>query len=448
MSIVISILAVLVMLGILATVHELGHFFVSGLFKVKAYEVSIFVGPALFKWKKNGVEYSIRCIPVGAYVRFNEIDEAGNVVESDDPNLLANQPRWKRLIISLAGPFVNLVLGVIIFAIYFCSFSYYSTRINEAFEGTQLYETQYTVGDEIVAVDGHTIFTEDDLYIYFQFKDRGEETVLTLKSQETHKKYDIVLKPVFTQKVLLGVSRIADVDPVYHGWEIITVDESQNDNNPVLREGDYLISIDGIEVVNEEEVLSYLDSCIDSQVVHVVYVRDGERLEGDIKLFSCETVNDRGIFLSRAKLSGFKDYMGAIKTAVKMPASIFNMTGMVISSAFKGDVEIYNVVSGPVGVVNVVDTVVSNQKADTGIKISTLVMLSGMISVALCISNMLPLPGLDGFQLIVLFIEMIIGRRLPEKGEKIIAVIGFFVLILLVILAFASDVAKIVIEGW
>ena len=89
LSIGLSIFIVIIMLGLLVTVHELGHFWVAKLLGIKAYEVSIFVGPQLFHWKgKDGVEYSIRAIPIGAYVRFTDIDEEGNVIESDDPDLL------------------------------------------------------------------------------------------------------------------------------------------------------------------------------------------------------------------------------------------------------------------------------------------------------------------------------------------------------------------------
>lgn len=450
MSVFISIIAVLIILGVLATAHELGHFFVARLFKVKAYEVSIFVGPTLLKWKRKGVEYSLRCIPIGAYVRFSEIDEAGNAVQSDDPALLLNQPRWKRLIIALAGPFVNLVIGVIIFAIYFMSTGFVAPKISDTYEGTQLYEhiQEFEFGDEIVAVDHHTVFTEDDLFIYFQFKSSDEETVLTLKSQETGKKYDITLVPKVSQRTLLGITRYMDVDPTYNAWEINGVEDFQNGGNPILQSGDYLVSVDDIPVLEEAKLMENLDSKIEGDVAHVKFIRNGENMEGDIKVTKIDTVNPLGVVLTPVDMESFGDYMYALTTAMKMPAATFNMTKMVISSAFKGDVEIYNVVSGPVGVVNVVDSVVSDERADAGIKISTLIMLAGMISIALTISNMLPLPGLDGFQLVVLIIEMIIGRKLPQKGENIIAVIGFFVLIALVLFAFASDIAKIVIEGW
>ena len=71
LSIIICILG----LGILAAVHEIGHFIVARLLKIKVYELSVFVGPKLFSWKRKDIEYYIRLIPLGAYVRFSEIDD-------------------------------------------------------------------------------------------------------------------------------------------------------------------------------------------------------------------------------------------------------------------------------------------------------------------------------------------------------------------------------------
>lgn len=448
MTVFISIFAVLIILGILATAHELGHFFVARMFNVKVYEVAIFVGPPLLKWKKKGIEYTIRCIPIGAYVRFSEIDDNGNEVKSDDKNSLLNQPRWKRLIISLAGPFVNLLLGILIFVVFFMVSGFVTLNLQDTYEGTQLYGQNYTVGDTIYAVDNYRVYTEEELYIYLEGKSNIEETLLTIKSKETGEKYDINLVPTKYNKVLMGITRLGDPDPKYNGWQIIAVDQNQNNGNPVLKVDDILLSVDDVSVENAEKCAEYIANKNDGDVVHVTFMRDDQKMEGDIVLSSVEMVNPTGIVLERYNMKSANEYFAAIKTAFLMPVSLYRMTVSYVSQAFKGDVEIYNVVSGPVGVVNAVDTVVSNNKVATGIKLSTLVMLAGLISVGLTITNMLPLPGLDGFQLVVLVIEMIIGRKLPEKGEKIIAVIGFFVLLILVIFAFASDIAKIVIEGW
>ncbi|MBO7451946.1 MAG: RIP metalloprotease RseP [Clostridiales bacterium] len=445
MSIAISIIAVVIVLGILSTAHELGHFFVARALKVKAYEVAIFMGPALFKWKKNDIDYSIRCLPIGAYVRFTEIDNEGMPVESDDPTLLVNQPRWKRLIIAIAGPLVNLFLGILIFAIFFVCAGYTSREIKEAPEDTQLYAQEYEPGDEVVAVNGRRVYTFFELNVSFYFINEDEVCTLTFKSQKTGKEYDITLTPELKTYPVMHVSDVTIDD---HGWYIGNVGEEQNDDNPILKAGDYILTIDGYEAADYDTVLPYLQSKEVGDVISITYERDGETHEGEIKLGGSESYNYRGLSFVEHKVRSGKEFLGALGNAFKMPITILRLTQLVIKNAISGDIKIYQVVSGPVGVVNVVDTVVSNQHVDVWGKLVDLVTLSGMISIALTISNLLPLPGLDGSQIIILFVEMVIGRKLPKKAEDIITVVGFFVLIILVLLAFASDIAKIVIEGW
>ena len=108
-----SIIICILGLGILAAVHEIGHFIVARLLKIKVYELSVFVGPKLFSWKRNDIEYYIRLIPLGAYVRFSEIDEETGELKDDNPENLINQARWKRLLVSLAGPAMNVILEIV-----------------------------------------------------------------------------------------------------------------------------------------------------------------------------------------------------------------------------------------------------------------------------------------------------------------------------------------------
>ena len=448
MTIVISIIVVLIILGILSAAHELGHFFAARSLKVKAFEVSIFVGPTLFKWKKNGVDYSIRSIPVGAYVRFNDIDNEGNPIVNDDPELLVNQPRWKRLLIALAGPMVNLLLGVIIFMIFYSCAGYVTLKLKETVPDTQMYGLAYDVGDEVVAVNGWRVYTEDEFVIYDSFMDFKADTVLTLKSAKTGEKYDITLKPELSSEARFGIVRMLALNEEYNGWDVTEVDERQNDGNPVLKAGDVITAIDGIKVTEDEEVNRHLDERVPGDVLSVTYIRHGKENTEDIKMYAKEVVNDKGIVLEKHKIRSVGEFLEAGSIAVKMPLSVIRMTGLVIRNFFKGDVEAYQVLSGPVGVVNVVDTVVADERAETGLKVTTLIFLAGMISVALTISNLLPLPGLDGSQIIILFVEVISGRKLSLKVENIISIVGFFVLLFLVIAAFASDIVRIVVEGW
>ena len=84
MNILTSIIFVIIMLGVLASLHELGHYWVARLLKIKVFEVSLFVGPKLLRWKRKDVDFSVRLIPIGAYVRFSEIDQEGYVIESKE----------------------------------------------------------------------------------------------------------------------------------------------------------------------------------------------------------------------------------------------------------------------------------------------------------------------------------------------------------------------------
>ena len=222
-----SIIVALLMLGLLVTVHELGHFWVARLLKIKAFEVSIFVGPKLVDWRRNNVEYSIRALPFGAYVRFTDYDEKGNVVVSDDPDLLVNSPRWKRLLVALAGPLMNMILGVLIFSVMFCISGYATLTVGNIINESQLAdvylsgETPFEIGDTIVRVNGDRVFTA---YDYMYETESGipavEPVTLTLRSRATGDLYDVQLIPSIEQRPMIGIVHYPEVNPKYNGWEI------------------------------------------------------------------------------------------------------------------------------------------------------------------------------------------------------------------------------------
>ena len=103
-------------------------------------------------------------------------------------------------------------------------------------------------------------------------------------------------------------------------------------------------------------------------------------------------------------------------------------------------------VSGPIGVTTVVSDVVDDVDDSVFQKFYSIVVMSGFISIGLMFTNMLPIPGLDGIQSLLIIVEMIIGRRLSKKTESVINGIGFFMLIALVLFAFASDIIRYIVE--
>ncbi len=106
---VLSILLALVVLGVIITVHEFGHYFVGKSLGIGVVEFSIGFGPKLVSWKRKETKYSIRLLPLGGYCAF-----LGEDAEAKDPNAMNNQPVWKRFLTVLAGPALNIILAFIV----------------------------------------------------------------------------------------------------------------------------------------------------------------------------------------------------------------------------------------------------------------------------------------------------------------------------------------------
>ena len=445
MNIVASIIFVLIMLGVLATLHELGHYWMARLLKIRVFEVSIFVGPKLLKWKHKDVDFSLRMIPIGAYVRFTEIDEEGKAVESKDPDLLINQPRIKRLIVALAGPVMNMVLGIMIFLVMFWATGFTSTHIIKPEKGSQLaaYTDMVGDGDTVKAVNGVHVYTSFDLFFELDSSDPTQNLDVTIKSKETGKDYTVTLEPVVRARPMLLITvENKLVTNEYNGWKVYSVSEEQNNGNPVIKPGDYVTHING-KSVDEEDFEDFLYNITD-EVVTVTYVRDGKTDEVELIPKYVDTVNSRGITLLNYKVNSVGRFFSALGYAAKMPASIVNISIRGIKDIIAGKVKAYNLVSGPIGITTMVNEVVADEQDTVADKAYVLIMLSAVISIALAFSNLLPIPGLDGIQIIIIVVEMVIGRKLSDKAEARLTIVGFVMIVFLLIFAFVSDILRII----
>ncbi len=118
---ILYIILALLLFGVLIFVHELGHYIAARACGVKVLEFSIGMGPTLVKWqsKKTDIKYSLRALPVGGFCAMegeNELDEDGKEIESEedkDPRSYKNKPAWMKIIILVAGPLMNIILGVL-----------------------------------------------------------------------------------------------------------------------------------------------------------------------------------------------------------------------------------------------------------------------------------------------------------------------------------------------
>lgn len=432
-SIIISIAITLIGLGVLAAVHEIGHFLVARAFGIKVYELSIFVGPALFSWRRKDVDYSIRLIPFGAYVRFSDFDEEEQEKDDTDPSSLKNQPRWKRIVVALAGPAMNIILGIIILTLLFSTTGFFSTRQSTVLQGSQVAMTSVQEGDRVTKINGSGVYTVYDFDAALSLIPYDKPVTLTLKSVDNGKSYEATLTPDIYDIYILGITRLINEDA--EGWRVQSVDPLQNNSNPVLKVNDEVLSVNGVSVLDESITRVIMQS--QGQALTVRYIRDGVEYESSIVPMMVKQSNPRGIIFQEGE-----GVMEAFFTAVKFPFSMVRLIGLTFEGAISGEIEAYNIVTGPVGITTMVSDVVDAPDVSTNLKAEILFLLLGVISIGLAITNLLPIPGLDGNEIILLLVELIRGKKIGKKAEMVINVIGFGIIILLVFVALLSDIVR------
>ncbi|MFH1728523.1 MAG: RIP metalloprotease RseP [Pseudomonadota bacterium] len=163
-----SLIASVVLFGILVFVHEFGHFIVAKHFNVLVEKFSLGFGPKLFSKKWGETEYLICLIPLGGYVKMlgegDEDDEAKKLSKENIDRSFSHKPLYQRTLIVLTGPICNLVLPIIIFfLIFFAGFPTLTSRIGE----TVSYDPADAIGlkanDQVVAIDGQKIWRWETL---------------------------------------------------------------------------------------------------------------------------------------------------------------------------------------------------------------------------------------------------------------------------------------------
>ncbi len=162
--------------GFIIMSHELGHFSLARLFKVKINEFSLGMGPAIFKRKGKETQYSLRLFPIGGFVSMEGEDD-----ESTDERAFCNKPVWQRFLIVCAGAVINILLGAVLLAGIICNQDLVGTTTIHSFaEGSQLEKSGLKPGDEIFEINDRRVFSDMDLS-YLMFTDDDGSLQITVK---------------------------------------------------------------------------------------------------------------------------------------------------------------------------------------------------------------------------------------------------------------------------
>lgn len=422
---ILNLVLFLVSLGVLITIHELGHLMTAKLFNIYCMQFSIGFGPKLFKYKKPGREttYSLGLIPLGGYVSmYGEGVELPEGVEIGPERSLEGVKKWKKAIVLSAGIILNMALGMVLFL------------ISNSFP-SNMFDGQMAISENSQASSNG--FATGDTLFYIKYVDSGgttlivdSEVVIDSKTYVLGYVPDKIKGPKFEEGLTFYEPQNLDLENLD-----LTNAYHQDINDGILKNLPNLAK--GHVVSDLEDPLFSVDDEIDINL-RFVKTTDEDELVGyaselTLKVYS-PGVNKPLAFVETGLGFTFVKIKTTFKQVMKGTWDDFAYanTAVVkgIASLFSGKGE----VSGVVGIFSTSSTILANYG------IATYIYLWGLISVNLAIFNLLPFPGLDGWQLLVTAIEGISRKKVPDKVKNIISTVGLILLFGLMILITIKDI--------
>ena len=403
----------LVFLSILIVIHELGHLIAAKAFNVYCLEYSIGMGPLLFKYKrKNGeTQFSLRGIPFGGYVSmYGEGVELPEGVEVPESRSLNGIKAWKRAIILLAGVTMNAVLAFI--------FLLASNSFRNVFYLGSIHVAESSVAAEANIPDG-MIFLNEPLIYFDEAINANREFDVFDRKATINGDESVYYAATFNYDDLDSVKKD---DYAYHLYIYpLTEDDKVDFANLVKPETVNYVDIH-FQSITEDENGKYVNGPVFS-------IRVNQK-EGAYESFGCK------IYYGRA----YKDFGSTIKGTFKDYGRCSVMLFQAIGDLFTKK-EAWENVGGIVAVGFQTTSALQN------FGFAHFLYYWGFISINLAIFNLIPFPGLDGWQLLVLLVEVIFRRKIPEKVKNIISLIGILLLLLLMVFVVVKDLRQFVFTG-
>ena len=416
----VSAVKIIFLLGFLILIHEAGHFLVAKLFKVKVEEFAIGFGPKIFTKQGKETKYELRLIPLGGFVRME-----GEEQRSESERSFNNASIPKRMGIVAAGAIVNIVFGILVyFIIISATGNNVSTIVDSTNEGYVASEVNIQSGDEIKEINGKKIRLKSDIDQILQ-ESNGEE--LTLLIDRNNEEKEIKLKPTEKQTKSTGIY-VSQAQTGEKATQVIQIEKGSNAEKDGLKANDIIKKINGVDVTGDVQKLVSQIQNTTTEKANVEIDRDGEIISLDLTIDTIP-VYYLGINFKMAENSFANNVYYAFFETGNFLGSIFENIKML----FTGKVGI-DQMTGPIGISNMVSQT-------TGFV--DFMYLLALISISLGITNLLPIPALDGGKLLILIIEAVRRKPMKEEIEIGIQLAGFFILISLTIFISYKDILRI-----
>jgi len=448
MTTIIYIASFLVLLGVLVTIHEFGHFIVARICNVHVQRFSIGMGPVFYKKNdKHGTEFALSAIPLGGYVsmitnKLIEIDPESvkDLTEEQLKNTFDSKPKWQRASIMFAGPLANFLLSIFIFtAIFLNTIDPQTIPVIDSTNQNISYSTNdaFEAGDKILSINGASVKDAKDINLellsYAGFSGELNFSVLKHDSENLTNIIVNVIDFLPSSESQSDPTNYLGLDISYLMQPIIgKVIANGSADKAGLKSNDKVLKIGNknINFANEirKEISENPNTSIDfkisrNQEIIYIPVNIGSEVN-DEKIIGVLGVSfgTSRTFLESFLKGSYETYNLSLKTL------------QFIGKMLTGNMGTENL-SGPIGIAQM-----AGDTAQAGFL--PFMYLMALLSISLAVLNLLPIPVLDGGQLTLLGIEAIRGKPLPEKIENMVFTGGAAIVVMLMFFAIFNDISR------
>jgi regulator of sigma E protease len=441
MTVVIMVAQLLLGLSILVILHELGHFLAARAFGIKVEKFYLFFDAwnvSLVKFTYKGVEYGIGWLPLGGYVKI-----AGMIDESMDTEQMAgppqpwefrSKPAWQRLIVMMAGIFVNIVLGIFIFWMLTVKYGESYIPNNNIKYGIAPGKIGKHIGlkagDKITEINGKPLQRFDELLT---------SKVLMGNTQLT------IIRDGQTKQIAVPGNILNDLSDYGIGefitprmkFKVDSILPNSNAQKAGLHVGDSIVAVNNQPVQFYDELQDQIQANKNKQVGLTV-----KRNNTTTQLIAQVTPDGTiGFFNNKPELPAEKKitfgFFGSLPVGANRAWGTFSDNAKGLGKVFKGEVKANKAFAGPVGIARMFGGVIDWTRFWS---------LVGLLSMALALMNLLPIPALDGGHAMFLIIEMIKGKPLSDKFMERAQLVGFVILITLMVFIYVNDIFRSVMH--
>ncbi len=452
-SFLLSVVAFIIAIGVLVTIHEFGHYWVAKKMGVKVLRFSIGFGKPL--WKKvagrDQTEFVLAAVPLGGYVKMLD-EREGDVDASEIDRAFNRKSVWARIAIVIAGPLANLILAVLVYwLIFIVGITGIAPIVGEPLKDSPAAIAGFQNEDKIVEINGNATPTWNTVYVGLLdgiVSGGGDISVAVDTVDGTTVTRNLVLdKELLNQEGdivgSIGLGRWwPDVDPVIGGVVPDGAAEAAG-----LQEGDKVLFSDGVAVSTWSQLVDIIRASAD-KTLNIVVLRDNSEINlqltpalresptGNIGFIGARETQSQAI--ADEKLRTVERYppLTALGMGFKRTMEMISVSVKMIGKLLTGQASLKNTVSGPISIAQF-----AGQSVSVGI--DHYLSFIALVSISLGIFNLFPVPMLDGGHLMYYAVEVVTGKPVSEKIQIFGQQIGIVLLGTLMIFVFYQDILRV-----